>query len=357
MAEPDQQQTEEGPLPRTHKAVDWWLKQWGRHEVAAGNEPLTHEDVERMNQVDGGTAKGMNLVGRDLHGADLNFFNLKGADLRMAHLEGAYFFRANLESTCLVSANLQRASLAFANLKDANLRETNLQDGNLRFANLRGANFGDANLDGGELFGARIERDTTRFQGARWGDKMMLGEDLAGEWGRCLDPYQALKQWYQHNGDYETAGKFHYRGWECKRKLAQQEWKFPPDVQGWRRKLTHRYESAKQIAKHRLYRLAGGYGEYPGRVLWAGAAVIAFFAFWYFPYSGAPCFQAGCWAGLWGGIWQSLYFSGASFTALGYSLSETMPDGWTRYLGVVESLVGISLIALFLVTFTRKMTR
>ncbi len=39
------------------------------------------------------------------------------------------------------------------------------------------------------------------------------------------------------------------------------------------------------------------------------------------------------------------------------SLENGRMRGWTRYLGVVESLVGISLIALFLVTFTRKMTR
>jgi len=69
----------------------------------------------------------------------------------------------------------------------------------------------------------------------------------------------------------------------------------------------------------------------------------------------------GCWEIFGSGIWKSLYFSGVSFTALGYgdwvATLHIAPEGWPRLIGVIESLVGISLIALFLVTFTRKMTR
>ena len=162
--------------------------------------------------------------------------------------------------------------------------------------------------------------------------------------GESLDPYRDLKQWHQHNGDYDTAGRFHYREWECKRKLAQQE-------KRWR-----------ETVLHWVYRLTSGYGEDPWRVIAAGAAVIFVFALaFYLPYilpqGWSPCLKMGCWEIFGSGIWKSLYFSGVSFTALGYGFSETIPDGWTRYLGVVESLIGISLIALFLVTFTRKMTR
>ena len=90
MAEPDQpQQTEEGPLPHTHEAVDLWLNKWGRQEVAAGNEPLTRQDVVGLIEVNGGTAMALDLVGRDLHGSDLSSLDLKRANLRRAHLEGA----------------------------------------------------------------------------------------------------------------------------------------------------------------------------------------------------------------------------------------------------------------------------
>ena len=72
---------------------------------------------------------------------------------------------------------------------------------------------------------------------ADWGAKMMLGEELDERWGDCLDPYRDLKHWYEYHGDYDTAIKFHYREWECKRKLAQQNWKLAADVQGWRAKV------------------------------------------------------------------------------------------------------------------------
>ena len=393
MTEPAQNQPEEGPLPCTPEAVDWWLSHWGRQEVVTGNKPLTREEVEQFIEVNGGTAEDLDLSERDFQGADLfqadlraaylAGANLEGADLREAKLEGARLIKVNLQSAELNEASLQGAVLDYANLLgaflfranlrggklsrtnllSADLTEAVLQGANLQRANLVGANLEGANLEGVRLYGARIDRDTTRFQGARWGEKMMLGEELDKHWGRCLDTYRALKQWYQHNGDYETAGKFHYREWECKRKLAQQNWKIRDKSQTWRGKLSHKWLSFWDIVTFWLFRTLGGYGEHPWWVIRAGAAVIAIFALLYLLWGIIPagshvCPQsAECWKSLGTYVWQSLYFSGASFTALGYGIPETMPSGWTRYLGVVESLIGISMIALFLVTFTRKMTR
>ena len=139
------------------------------------------------------------------------------------------------------------------------------------------------------------------------------------------------------------AGQFHFREWECKRKIAQEK--------------KHRLE----ISEIWGYRLVSGYGERPKRVIASGAAVILFFALWYFPYSWSFCLSRDCWIAVWEGIWKALYFSGVSFTALGYgewvAPENIAPTGWPRFLGVIESLFGISLIALFLVTFTRKLTR
>ena len=48
----------------------------------------------------------------------------------------------------------------------------------------------------------------------------------------------------------------------------------------------------------------------------------------------------------------------ASFTALGYGNWAPEPQGWAgRVLGAGESFMGVFMMALFLVTFTRKMTR
>ena len=186
------------------------------------------------------------------------------------------------------------------------------------------------------MAGATIS-DATNLEGVRWD----LGYISVLERGRFYEQasalYRRLKIWHLNHGLYDIQGEFHQREWECK--LAQQEKNWGEVVLLW------------------LSSMLYGHGENPWRVIAAGAAVIAFFALAYFPYSGSPCFEAGCWVQLWERIWQALYFSGVSFTALGYGDFVTTPGGWTRYLGVVESLVGISLIALFLVTFTRKMTR
>ena len=119
-------------------------------------------------------------------------------------------------------------------------------------------------LEGVKLFGALIDRDTTRFQGAHWGEKMILGEELGEEWAEGRDSYRVLKQWHQHNGDYDMAGIFHYREWECRRKLTQQNWNLPDEAQDWspKRKLTQRTGNLWDIAKPWAYRVLNGYGEH-----------------------------------------------------------------------------------------------
>ncbi|KPK21624.1 MAG: hypothetical protein AMJ76_02205, partial [Dehalococcoidia bacterium SM23_28_1] len=59
-----------------------------------------------------------------------------------------------------------------------------------------------------------------------------------------------------------------------------------------------------------------------------------------------------------GGFLDSLYYSAVSFPALGYGHWAPEPQGWAgRFLGAGESFIGVFMMALFLVTFTRKMTR
>ena len=421
MATEELPQEEQGPLPRTPEAVDWWLKRWGR------TEPLTREDVERLIKANRGTPEGLDLGGRDLHGADLFGINLEGAylagiDLQRAHLneaslqdtqlwraklqgaelrranirgaalfgpylQGAVLVGANLQGAVLVGANLQGAVLVGANLQDAELRlanlqgavlvGANLQDAELRLANLQGASLSGAdlrgadlrlatlqssdlssarldganfeglsveewtNMEGVRLYGATIT-ETTKLRRVLWGEKMTLGDEVDERWEHAIEPYRDLKQWYQRTGDYDIAGRFHYREWECKRKLAQQ------------------LKKPVEILELWVYRLLSGYGERPKRVIGVGAALILLFALFYMPWNNVD-FSGTEVGNFFTHLWKALYFSGVSFTALGYGgwvdSAGIAPTGWARYLGVVESLIGISLIALFLVTFTRKMSR
>ena len=56
-------------------------------------------------------------------------------------------------------------------------------------------------------------------------------------------------------------------------------------------------------------------------------------------------------------FWHALYFSACSFSSIGYAAFAPNAHGLAKWLGVCESLTGNFLLALFLVTFTRKLTR
>jgi len=259
-----------------------------------------------------------NLEGADLSGANLQGVGLWRANLRHANLQGARLEYANLQKALLEYANLQKARLEYANLQEADLWKANLQEADLRRARLAGANLRDANLEG-----------------ADWGN-YVLGEEGAGEFDEAASAYRALKRRHTEAGMYDVAGEFFYREMEARRKLA---WRGEPDSEQPRR-LPY---AVTLYALRFLY----GYGERPLRVIGWVAAVILGFAL-------------GHWAvgTVERGFWDGLYYSAVSFTALGYGGWAPEPQGWAgRFLGVGESLLGVFMMALFLVTFTRKMTR
>ena len=54
---------------------------------------------------------------------------------------------------------------------------------------------------------------------------------------------------------------------------------------------------------------------------------------------------------------NSLAFSAMSFTALGYASWLETSNAWIKGIGALESFIGVFTIAIFLITFVRKMTR
>jgi len=86
-----------------------------------------------------------------------------------------------------------------------------------------------------------------------------------------------------------------------------------------------------------------GYGGRPGLVIgWAAVIIIIL---------------AGIYSASTLSFPDSLYHSSVSFTALGYGLGATNPEGWVKGLGAFEAFIGVFMMALFLVTFVRKMVR
>ncbi len=308
-------------------------------------KPLTREDVLRMIEENGGTAEGLDLSGKrfeegiNLREPDLAGIILNEAKLRHANLQRAVLTGAQLEGADLTDANLEGADLTDANLEGAVLRGANLKKTNLRGAHMEGIPFMGVRREGADLRyanleGAYLERSIfsydTKLDGADWGN-YILGEEKDGKFYSAESIYRRLKQWYTNAGVYDTAGEFFYREMEAKRK-SMKWWPQP-----WHRTWV---EFVSFIC---------GYGERPYRVILWAASVVLGLALIYFAIGST-------WE--WWAFWNSLYFSAVSFTALGYGTwAYTPPEAWVQGVGAAESFIGVFTIALFLITFTRKMRR
>lgn len=145
-----------------------------------------------------GRGEGAQLVGADLHQADLSRARLAGADLTDADLAGAGLWRAELVGATLVGARLAASSAFRADLREADLtgadlrraawRRARLADAvldraNLQRASLDEADFSRARLAHADLSLASLERATLAgvdARGADFRDANLWCVDLAG---------------------------------------------------------------------------------------------------------------------------------------------------------------------------------
>ena len=150
---------------------------------------------------------------------------------------------------------------------------------------------------------------------------------------------------------YDIAGNFFYREQEAKRKDIQNE------IQQQIKKSKYKTILLSSLKLQGLvwtwlwawiYRIICGYGERPRRPIILAAAVVLGLALIYF-------IIGLTWE--WSAFWNSLYFSAVSFTALGYGSWLHVTNDWIKGIGAFESFIGVFTMALFLVTFVRKMTR
>lgn len=266
---------------------------------------------------------------------------LEGANLSGAHLEGAFLENADLVRANLSDANLEEANLERCDLRGATLHRTNLKRANLRYADLRGpetnlikANLSSARLYAADLFQADIE-------GIKWGRGHVLGEELLHKEEEdekkkqelieeAASVYRNLKIWHTDRGAYDLAGEFFFREMTAKRKTLK--WRANPA-----RKLWSLFVS-----------FTCGYGERPLRAIVWAASVIFSLTIVYFLIGADWHLSA---------LGNSLAFSAMSFTSMGYGSWLAASNAWIRGIGAFESFIGVFTIALFLITFVRKMTR
>jgi len=299
--------------------------------------PYTREDVKSKIE-EHGDPEGLNLSRAtfveaiDLSGLDLHGIILKEAKFptRFKHeiVEGADLRGSHLEKADLTEAHLERADLHETHLEGANLREAHLEGACLWDTHLEGANLMSTHLQGANLMRTKFSPDVS-LEDVDWGN-YILDEEKPGFFDSAVASYRHLKMWYKNAGISDIAAKFYYREMEAKRKALK-----------WRSK--HCDRLALEIL-----RVLFGYGERWRRVLISIAVLILLFALTY-------CVIGSVWE--WSAFWNSLYFSAVSFTALGYGSWVQVTNGWIKGIGAFESIVGVSMMALLLVTFFRKWTR
>jgi len=148
--------------------------------------------------------------------------------------------------------------------------------------------------------------------------------------GMAEDTYRKLRLRYSQQGEPEIAGEFFYR-----EKVNQR-----------RQKTT-----LKRIVDYFIKELLFGYGEKPFNVLTSSIIIILIFSGIY-KYSNLLKFKDN--SAVFDFI-SALYFSIVTFTTLGYG--DYHPTSWLRIFSAIEALFGAVLIALFVVTLTRKLIR
>ncbi len=324
-------------------------------------KPLTREDVLKMIEEHGGSegldlsgqkfAEGIDLSELDLHGiilrahlfrARFDGSNLDGADFCHADLQYARFNSQNSKPASLVNTDLRGAHLGYAEFRDAALTcakfgkpdEPSHMKAHLDKTDLRGTKLFLADFSGCFLYGTKLQGALIRgayligkanIAEADWGN-YIIGEEQERGFGDAETQYRYLRKCYASEGMYDIAGKFYFREMEARRK--SQSWRKQPHLKLWSWAM----------------RVLCGYGEKPAWVVAWAAVVVLGMALGIYSAS-ALTFPS------------SLYHSAVSFTALGYGFGVSTVDGWVKAVGAAESFIGVFMMALFLITFVRKMTR
>ncbi len=346
--------------------------------------PLTRDDIETLVEQNGGSLgllhlRGLDFTGADLRGLKLENAYLEGCDFkdvllipmvisygkRLAATDGAYpgilkmwadgnpaenttVIHTSLKGSLLTQSNFSGCDLSWTNLSETLLGSANfenailfgadLSDTHLRGTNFRNADLRNSSLRAAKLDGVRLE--TTQLDGIEWGKNYKVQEELDKNFKIAEQIYRTLKRVHVNAGLANVAGEFHFRENSSRRKsLFLSGWR---DLFYW------------VIAC--LMQLLFGYGERPWHIVIIGVVVVFVFSFIFLEPSPFDVSSAGL-IEFFDRFPSAVYFSAASFTALGYGEWVDVPTIRFKNLGVIESFIGVSLLALLLVTITRKWTR
>lgn len=335
------------------------------------------------------------LKGANFDGGDLPCVNFNGADLDGASFSGTGLADGEFLEADLRGANFERAFLGGAELGHAKIPEADFTNARLLSTRLEGALaeraiFNQSDLSGAKLGGAAIYAavlsnvrlsHTTQF-GERCcydpesdhPDPVIATDSSVRDFGlndlgKAQWVYRRLETLHSENGMVDGAKRYHIMKEELIRKGYRTNWANFDEISSvedvfrtWNLPKALVYELNRWTSRHGespyivigislftiligsiLYPLAGiRYSSTSETVTWANALETSNV----FPEAAIHVFQV--WA-------DSIYFSTATFTTLGYG--DIQPLGWGKAIATVESFLGALLLALFVFVLGRISAR
>jgi len=272
-------------------------------------------------------------------GHSIEGFRLSWADLQGARLMGKGGL--NAQDTDFSHANLQAGHLYHINLQGADLFKCNCTDANLNEAQFAGANLLRCKFFGAGLTHVKWGKNLVQHANFRRARQEKNWDEVNSNYQQLEEIFRHLKQVHEQSGEFMLAGEFFHREMIVRRK------KMPL------------YSAQRFLSK--MVDLTSGYSERPLRVVVSSVFLTLFCALVYFgigvegPEGHIGYLPGQSMSKHLSDLGNCLYFSVVTFTTLGYG--DITPRGIAKAVAAFEAFGGAFGMALFVVTFAKRMSK
>ncbi|MBL7158804.1 MAG: pentapeptide repeat-containing protein [Candidatus Omnitrophica bacterium] len=273
-----------------------------RQDLSAANFSRSNLSFSSLFDTD---LRNAELLGADFSGSDLTSSNLEGCDLTRSSLSGARLWHANLKNANLIEANLNQCDLWNAKLFNARLWRTNL----LEVVSLSKKNFRG--------------RTMRHFNAYRINEKGVMSAEEA---------YRSLKK------HFITSGKYNDASWASFKEKTME-------------RLLLKKKRNPAYLPSLIMDFLCGYGEKPHRIILSSLFVILGYATAYLLLDAilyTPSIEYHM------SISDYVYYSGITFTTVGYGDFIPKASSLFRFLAASEAFIGTFMMGLFIFTLARK---